>query len=224
MTAGGSQATSNAFGVSGLSLGAGLRNYGTHGWAKNGTQFNMGVVGSASSASTIPIGGFFSVGDGSNPSPASGAALIADNTTAALPIAIFLDNGTQVFSIQDGGGITVKTAAVGSTTLDNGNHVITADATAGAVTYTLPAISATTRGIWYRIKKIDASVNTVTIARTGADTIDGAASQIITLQYQSIDIICPSAGTDWLTLGASSGLSAGSGTDDEARAMAFMAL
>jgi hypothetical protein len=150
-------------------------------------------------------------------------ALLADNTVTASPIAIFRDNGTTVFSIQDGGGITIKSAAVASSTLDNGNHVITADATAGAVTYTLPAISATTRGIWYRIKKIDASANTVTIARTGADTVDGAASQILTLQYQSIDIICPAAGTDWITFGASAGLSS-SGADDEARAMAFMAL
>lgn len=47
----------------------------------------------------------------------------------------------------------------------------------------------------YTIKNIDA-VNTVTVNVTGAETIDGAATKLLTVQYQYISVV--SDGTNWL--------------------------
>ena len=52
-----------------------------------------------------------------------------------------------------------------------------ADATSGALnTMTLPTAAGIT-GQTYTIKKIDSTANTVTIACTGGQTIDGATTQ-----------------------------------------------
>ena len=187
-----------------------------------GGNINYGLVGGAITTKNgaTNIGGFFFAGNsGTTPSfvavygtlgaePAlssySSAATFDNGGTTAF-ILDCLDNGSTVFRINDGGGIQVKSASLGSVTLDNSNHVIRCDASAGAIILTLPAIAAGNRGIWYRVKKIDATANTVTIARTGADTIDGAVSKILASQYDTVDVICPNAGTDWALFGVSSG-------------------
>lgn len=86
-----------------------------------------------------------------------------------------------------------------NTTLDpaiDGGTVLV-DATAGNVTITLPtAASADERK--YNVKKVDASVNTVTVDADGAETIDGAANYVLTVQYQSVSV--QSNGTAWWVL------------------------
>ena len=47
----------------------------------------------------------------------------------------------------------------------------------------------------YQIKKIDASGNAVTIDGNGAETIDGAATQTLGAQYDSMTVFCD--GTGW---------------------------
>lgn len=80
-------------------------------------------------------------------------------------------------------------------TLDD--YVILVDATGGAVTVGLPtAASATQRG--FHIKKIDSSVNAVTIDPNGAETVDDSASYSITAQYEAI--LVASDGTEWWIL------------------------
>lgn len=69
--------------------------------------------------------------------------------------------------------------ATGSLNTDDGT--IYADATAGAIVLTLPAASAALREI--RVMKIDASANTVTVQRAGADTINGATTSVLSTQY-----------------------------------------
>lgn len=51
------------------------------------------------------------------------------------------------------------------------------------------------RGHQFDIKKIDATANTVTVTPAGAETIDGAAVQVLNVQYQSISI--KSDGSNW---------------------------
>jgi len=62
---------------------------------------------------------------------------------------------------------------------------VLADASGGAVTYTLP-LGNTLVAV---IKKIDSSANTVTVLPTSG-TIDGAASKVLFSQYQSVTIVC----------------------------------
>lgn len=79
------------------------------------------------------------------------------------------------------------------------SYFITIDATAGNVTLTLPAASAAfgnNMGITYKLQRIDASGNTVTIQRAGADTINGGTSFTITTQYTEIkQLQCTSTST-----------------------------
>jgi len=72
------------------------------------------------------------------------------------------------------------------------------DATSGNITITLPAASTafgSSMGLHYVFKRIDASGNTVTIARSGSDVIDGATSITLTTQYEVKELQCSSAST-----------------------------
>jgi hypothetical protein len=68
----------------------------------------------------------------------------------------------------------------------NGAAVVIADATSGSIVMTLPTPLA---GQMITIKKICPSANTVTITPPSG-TIDGAASKVLTVQYQSITVVC----------------------------------
>ena len=74
-----------------------------------------------------------------------------------------------------------------------GDSLIVVDAAGGDVTVTLPP-AASVIGRSYRIKRVDASANTVTIQADGAETIDDLNSQTI-LQYDCMEI--ESDRTEW---------------------------
>lgn len=80
------------------------------------------------------------------------------------------------------------TAAVTAAT----DEVIFANATTAGFSVTLPAASATASVV---VKKVDASVNTVTVVPPGAQTIDGAASHVLSTQFASAHF--QSDGTNW---------------------------
>jgi hypothetical protein len=89
--------------------------------------------------------------------------------------------------------VNVRNLAV-SLTLDYNHRTALMDATGLARVVTLPtAASAIYRQ--YTIKKIDASVNTVTVDAAGAETIDGALTVVLTLQWERVTI--QSNGTAW---------------------------
>ncbi len=90
----------------------------------------------------------------------------------------------------------------GDTTLDDTHSMVLVDAS-GNVTITLPAAasvfdSITGIGKIYRIKKIDADADTVTIDGDGSETIDGGATAVLTVQYESITL--QSTGSEWVIL------------------------
>jgi hypothetical protein len=90
--------------------------------------------------------------------------------------------------------ITTKSADYLATASD---HTILVDASGAARVITLPA-AASAPQLLLVIKKIDSSANTVTIDADGAETIDGAATQVIGIQYMSLTI--QSNGTAWYIL------------------------
>lgn len=69
------------------------------------------------------------------------------------------------------------------------NSFITVNATGGAVTINLPAVSGL-NGRCYIVKKTDVSVNAVTIDGAGAETIDGAATKVLAAQYDVARLVC----------------------------------
>jgi hypothetical protein len=78
------------------------------------------------------------------------------------------------------------------------NQLITyeADATSAPITITL-SLAAQSTGMIVEVKKMNSNANAVTIARTGADTIDGAASFVINTQYQAREFKASAGNTFW---------------------------
>lgn len=89
--------------------------------------------------------------------------------------------------------ISTKTGPTTYTVLST-DCVLRADASGGSITFNLPAASTVTGRIFY-FKRIDSSGNTVTIDANGSETIDGALTQTLPVQYFSLTII--SNGTSW---------------------------
>lgn len=78
---------------------------------------------------------------------------------------------------------------------DDKDKMILVDATSGAVTISLLAAATAGDGFRIIVKKTDVSANAVTIDGNSAETIDGAATQVISTQYDSKNIICD--GSNW---------------------------
>lgn len=79
----------------------------------------------------------------------------------------------------------------------SGTNLVLADATAGPVKVSLPA-AADSNGMRLTVKKIDASVNNVTIDPNASETIDGATTKALTARWQSSTVQCD--GTAWFIL------------------------
>jgi hypothetical protein len=71
---------------------------------------------------------------------------------------------------------------------------IRADATSGAIAIILPTAVGRT-GVVFHIKKIDASVNAVTVNTTSSETIDGLLTNILADQYKNLMVV--SNGVSW---------------------------
>lgn len=90
---------------------------------------------------------------------------------------------------------TAVRAVTATTTLTGTDSVLKADATTAAVTVNLPtAVGATGRK--YTVKKIDSSVNAVTVDPSGTETIDGAATVALAAQWDTLRLV--SDGSNWL--------------------------
>lgn len=109
--------TGTNYGVIAHARGGNL-SVGLHGYActlKNSAT-NVGVSGFALNTGTSPvhIGGLFVLSD-SNAITLASAALLADNAATTNPIALFRDNGTPRFTIENGGRVTHDVSAIGTT-------------------------------------------------------------------------------------------------------------
>lgn len=83
-----------------------------------------------------------------------------------------------------------------STVLYPNEHYVFGDATSGAITFSLPIGQ---RGKEFVIKKTD-NVNNITIDSDVSETIDGAASITLTVQYDAIRLIFD--GFEWFIVGS----------------------
>jgi hypothetical protein len=115
-----------------------------------------------------------------------------------------LNSFLAVAHVQSGtfaGSITLVSAqtsayTIGSnSTVTTGGETVLVNATGGAVTITLPDATASTVYNMHNIKKIDVSVNNVTLATTLSQTIDGGTTATIKVQYASISVV--SDGSNW---------------------------
>jgi len=77
------------------------------------------------------------------------------------------------------------------------DYKILANATAGAITVNLPAANTVPAGSEFRIEKIDASANAVTVTRAGADTIEGANTVALAAQFNTVRVSSDSVSEWW---------------------------
>lgn len=97
-------------------------------------------------------------------------------------------------NITGGFGINNFNILSATTTIYSG-YVTLCNASSAAIIVNLGRSAAFVPGTIYIIKKTDSSVNTVTVDPNGSETIDGAATYVLTLQYQTVTII--SDGSNW---------------------------
>lgn len=81
-----------------------------------------------------------------------------------------------------------------ATTIIDSDDVVLVDTTGGSITVTLPP-AATNLGRRFTMKKMVAA-NTMTLDGNGAETIDGAATVAVTVQYAARTV--QSDGSGWL--------------------------
>lgn len=75
------------------------------------------------------------------------------------------------------------------------------DATGGAIALTLPPATNDDSRIII-VKKSDNSVNAVTVTAAGSDTIDGAATFVLSNQYEFVVLINDEDGDIWNVIGS----------------------
>lgn len=121
------------------------------------------------------------------------AQITADNT-------IQLGN-TSITDVKTSGTITANGYTTAYSTKSSAYTLTASDdivAVTGNTTISLPTAVGIT-GRKYTIKNMDAAL-TVTISPNGIETIDGAATKLLTLQYQHITVV--SDGANWLIVAA----------------------
>lgn len=89
------------------------------------------------------------------------------------------------------------TTVTAATTLGPTHDVLLVDATSGALTITLPAVSGSSER-QYVVKKVDSSGNAVTVDGNASETIDGATTNVLSSQYDTVRVGCD--GSVWWTL------------------------
>lgn len=91
-------------------------------------------------------------------------------------------------------GLSIKTSAY---TLGVTDRVIAANAAAASFTLTLPDATAIT-GKQYTVKKTDSTINTVAIATTSSQTIDGMPSALLVFVGHTVTVV--SDGANWIVV------------------------
>lgn len=160
------------------------------------TPTSVDLNGSSGAGSNI-VGGDFNIlpgngtgtgGSGSfivQTAPAAGSSSTANTYATRLTID---KTGASIFAGSFAVPLVTKT---GNYTLTSLDCVALADGTSSTVTITLPTAVGCT-GRHYIIKAINV-INAVTVATTGGQTIDGAATYALTTQYQSITVVSNNA-------------------------------
>ena len=146
----------------------------------------------------------------------SNNSIVLGNTTLSLANAttsvgnltltnVTITSGT-ISGVTITSNLTTKTANYTATASD---QTILGNASTASFTVTLPT-SVGISGKIYIVKKVDSTANTVTIATTSAQTIDGSASKVLSYQYDGYQL--QSDGANWVIIGNINGRNGTAGT------------
>jgi hypothetical protein len=198
--AGGALTLTGGAGGSSSALGGATTLSGGTGGASNGGGGLCTVSGGAGAGTGT--GGQVQINGGISASGTGGAVTIQTGNAAVTPVVTVQPNGFTRFgsgtassTVHINGSFAAKVTSINTdTTADATTTVYVADASGGVVTVTLP-LAANNPDRQYSIKKTDSSGNVVNVTASGADLIDGLATQAVSFQYESITVA--SDGTNW---------------------------
>ena len=122
--------------------------------------------------------------------PAAGSAGTLYYATDVAGGQLQRDNGSSWDSVGGGFLWVAKTSNYTIAATDSG---ILGDATSGGITITLPTAVGISQK--FTIQKKDSSGNSVTIATTSSQTINGSTTKTLSTQYQSVTVA--SDGSNW---------------------------
>jgi hypothetical protein len=105
----------------------------------------------------------------------------------------------RIATYLQGGGATRGTyrSVTATGNVVSGDYLIIADATAGAITMTLPP-AALVPGRIYAFKRINAGANNVVVDGYASETIDGATTYTLSSQWAGVTVM--SNGTAWFII------------------------
>lgn len=144
-----------------------------------------------------PVGGFLTASSATATylQLSSATATYAYNNVFASSISTGILKASDWITFNaKGSSLSSVTSATTNYTAVSSDTVVLADATGGSLTVTLPTAVGIT-GKVYRVKRQNSGANTVTVGTTSAQTIDGSTTQILAIQYTSVDLV--SDGSNW---------------------------
>jgi hypothetical protein len=138
-----------------------------------------------------PTAGTFSKGSGIAIDTNNNVAIGTSTPPTTAPL--YADGAAYLHGLQSGRGNFYRVSDFSADhTMTNAEYWANIDASGGNVTITLPAASSvfgSSMGIHYVFRRVDNTLaNTVTISRSGSDTINGATSTTLTAQYEVKEI------------------------------------
>jgi hypothetical protein len=125
--------------------------------------------------------------------------ITSDSAEEVQVLQNFTANGDDTFLDS---GLRVATSDIDATgSVPTTDHFVKSDATAGAITLTLPT-DVSNAGRIYRFLKTDSSNNSVVIEPTTGQRLDGIVDDTIALkrQYDHVELICAGSGLGWYVL------------------------
>ena len=131
-------------------------------------------------------------------SQVTGSNITLGNTTLTLGGTTTSVGNLTLTNVTLTGTTQAYVAKTGAYTATPTDYTIAASAAGGSFSVTLPTSVGIT-GKVYTIKKTDSTANTVTVDTTLSQTIDGATTKVLSIQYDAITV--QSDGANWIIIG-----------------------
>jgi hypothetical protein len=162
----------------------------SYGNATTVATFTVDAQGRLTAAANVTITGLPNTALANSTATLGNATITLGSTTSTvgnLTLSNATVNGAAFAYVAKTAGYTVTAT----------DYTVAANASTGALSITLPTSVGIT-GKVYVVKKMDSTANVVTVATTSSQTIDGATTRALSLQYDAIMV--QADGANWIVI------------------------
>jgi hypothetical protein len=162
----------------------------SYGNATTVATFTVDAQGRLTAAANVTIGSLPNSALANSTATLGNATITLGSTTSTvgnLTLSNATVNGAAFAYVAKTAGYTVTAT----------DYTVAANASTGALSITLPTSVGIT-GKVYVVKKMDSTANVVTVATTSSQTIDGATTRALSLQYDAIMV--QADGANWIVI------------------------